>query len=190
MISIFHHPHCKPFIRHPIESIRCFFISLKWAYQRVKKGYCDKDLIFGVKNWFLEMLPEVIDEIKRKKTTIPLICYDEVIQSFGMNPEEYWDHCNNDLYKENHKRVEAEAEKRWNDILSHISFLLRETVERPCSKHNPCEDRYIKIKSDDPDYEEIWRHYYEEDNKLEEYREQCKKEAAELLLKWSDYLEI
>ena len=56
MTSIFHHPYCKPFIRHPFESIKCFFISLKWAYQRVKKGYCDKDLLFGVENWLVEML--------------------------------------------------------------------------------------------------------------------------------------
>ena len=190
MTSIFHHPYCKPFIRHPFESIKCFFISLKWAYQRIKKGYCDQDLIYGVENWFLEMLPEVIDEIKREKTTVPLICYDEVIRSFGLNPEEYWDHCNNDLYRENHERVDAEAEKRWHDILSNISFLLREMVDWKCSKKNPYEEEYSKVKLNDPEYEEIRRRYYEEDDNLEEYRDQCKKEAVELLLKWSHYMEI
>ena len=190
MTSIFYHPHCKPFIRHPIESIKCFFISMKWAYQRVKKGYCDRDILFGVKNWFLEMLPEVIDEIRREKTTVPIICYDEVLKSFGLNPEEYWDYCNNDLHKENHERVDAEAKKRWHDILSRISFLLRETVEWKCYKQNPYEERYSKVKLDDPEYEGIRNRYREEENKLDEYREKCKKEAVELLLKWADYLEI
>ena len=189
MTSIFHHPHCKPFIRHPFESIKCFFISLKWAYQRVKKGYCDKDLLFGVKNWFPEMLPEVIDEIKKEKTTIPLICYDEVIKSFGLNPAEYWD-CSNDLHKKYCKQIDVEAEKRWHDILSRISFLLQETVDWKCSKKNPYEEKYGKAKLGDPEYEEIQKRYYEEDSKLDEYREQCKKEVVELLLMWADYLEI
>ena len=190
MTSLFYHPYCKPFFRHPFESIKCFFISLKWAYQRVKKGYCDKDLIFGVENWLLEMLPEVIEEIKREKTTLPLIFYDEVIKSFGLIPEEYWDHCNNDLYKTYHEQVDAESEKRWHDILSRISFLLQETVEWKCSKQNPCEEEYIKAKHNAPEYEEIRKRYYEEENKLEEYREQCKREAVELLLKWAHYMEI
>ena len=190
MTSIFYHPYCKPFIRHPFESIKCFFISLKWAYQRVKKGYCDKDLIFGVKNWFLEMLPEVIDEIKEEKGTLPLSICDEAIKSFGLDPVEYWDHCNNDLYKEYWERVEAEADRRWRDILTRISFLLRETVEWQCSKQNPYEERYSKAKLDDPEYEDIRNRYYEEENKLDEYRAECKREAVELLLKWSGYLEI
>ena len=190
MTSIFHHPYCKPFIRHPIESIKCFFISLKWAYQRVKKGYCDKDLLFGVENWLVEMLPEVIDEIKKEKCGVPLVIHNEVIESFGIDPIEYWDICNDEIRETHSKQIDAEAKKRWHDILSRISFLLRETVEWKCSKQNSYEDKYSKTKVSDPEYEEIRRHYYEEDDKLEKYREQCKKEAVELLMKWSWHLEI
>lgn len=190
MTSIFHHPQCKPFIRHPLKSIKSFFVSLKWAYQRVKKGYCDQDLIYGVENWLLEMLPAMIDEIKMEKNTIPLVFYDDVIKSFGLDSCEYWDHCSNDLYEAYCDRVNAEAEKRFHDILSRISFLLREAVWWKCSKKNPYEEKYSKVKLDDPEYEEIRRRYYEEDSKLEEYRDQCKKEAVELLLKWSHYMEI
>ena len=189
MTSIFHHPYCKPFIRHPIESIKCFFISLKWAYQRIKKGYCDQDLIYGLDNWLLEMLPEAIDEVNREVYGVPLIIYDEVVESMGLDIEAYRP-CDSDLFKKYHEQVEAESEKRWHDILSRISFLLRETVDWKCSKTNPYEDKYSKVKLNDPEYEEIRRRYYEEDSKLEEYRDQCKKEAVELLLKWSHYMEI
>ena len=160
MTSLFHHPYCKPFIRHPFESIKCFFISLKWAYQRVKKGYCDRDLIFGVDNWLLELLPEMVDEIKEEKSGAPLAIYNEVIASMDLSPDEYWDGCNNDVYEKYCGQIEAEAEKRWSDILSRISFLLREVYECSCEKSN------------------------------DEYCEQCKREALELLLKWSGYLEI
>ena len=190
MTSIFHHPQCKPFIRHPLKSIKCFFVSLKWAYQRVKKGYCDQDLIYGVENWFFEMLPAMIDEIKREKNTIPLVFYDEVLKSFGLNPEEYWDHCNNDLYETYCDRVNAEAERRFHDILSRISFLLQEAVWWKCSKENSYEEKYSNAKSGSPDYEEIRKLYLEEENKLDEYREKCRREAVELLLKWSSYLDI
>ena len=189
MISLFNRPYCKPSIRHPIESIKCFFISLKWGYQRVKKGYCDKDLMIGVNNWFLEMFPKVIDEIKKEKIGIPGIIHCEVIEEFGFTLDGYWN-INTDDMCEIHKQIDAEAEKRWHDILSRISFLLRETDERQCSKRNTYEEKYIKTKFSESECEEIRRRYYEEDNKLEEYREQCKREAIELLLKWSDYLEI
>ena len=96
MTSIFHHPYCKPFIRHPFESIKCFFISLKWAYQRVKKGYCDHDLIYGVENWLLEILPEAIDEVNREVYSVPLIIYDEVVESLG----EGADHSFTDMLEE------------------------------------------------------------------------------------------
>ena len=190
MTSIFYHSQSKPSIRHPFKTIKCFFISLKWAYQRVRKGYCDKDLGFGVKNWFLEMLPEVIDEINKEKCRVPLSFYDDAIRAIGLNHEEYLEHSSYDLYKENYERVEAEAEKRWSEILSRISFLLRETVEWQCSKHNPYEEKYCKAKSDDPEYCEIRKRYYEEEDNLREYREKCEREAVELLLKWSSYFEI
>ena len=190
MTSIFYHPYCKPFIRHPFESIKWFFISLKWAYQRVKKGYCDKDLIFGVENWFLEMLPEVIDEIKEKYYGTPGIIHVETIASFGINPEEYWDTFNVELREMYSKKIDAEAKKRWHDILSRISFLLREAVEWQCSKQNPYKEKYDKIELDDPEYKEIRKRFNEEDRKLEEYRDQCKREAVALLLKWSYHLEI
>ena len=189
MTSIFHHPYCKPFIRHPFESIKCFFISLKWAYQRIKKGYCDQDLIYGVENWLLEMLPEVVDEIKMEDYGVPLEIYDDAVESFGLNIEEYRS-CDSDLFKKYHEQVDAESKKRWQDILSRISFLLKETVDWKCSKKNPYEEEYSKVKLNNPEYKEIQRRYYEEDNKLEEYRDQCKKEAVELLLTWSHYMEI
>ena len=161
MTSIFHHPYCKPFIRHPIESIKCFFISLKWVYQRVKKGYCDQDLIYGVENWLLEMLPEVVDEINKENRGVPGMIHMETIESFGINPDEYWDVCNEGLRKRYSKEIDAEAEKRWYDILSRISFLLRETVDWKCTKTNPLEEEYFlasekrRNKIDVPKFDEL-----------------------------------
>ena len=194
MTSIFHHPHCKPHILHPIESIKCFFISLKWAYQRVKKGYCDKDLLYGVNNWFLEMLPEVVEEIRREKCTLPCEVIEEVMKEMGWNWEDFYD---GDVPAELGREIEAQAKKKWDDILVRITFLLRESVECTCKRKNPYDKEFFEswaekinnnVKS--TEFCALEKRYLEEEKNLAEYREQCKKEAIELLIKWSHHLEI
>lgn len=195
MISIFHHPHCKPHILHPIESIKCFFTSLKWAYQRVKKGYCDKDLLVGVDDWFVEMLPEVVDEIRKEKCTIPCPVIDEAIEAMGLNWEDYYDACS-DTPLEIREEIASKAKKNWDDILIRISFLFREVRFWTCTKQNPYEQEYFeackngKNKVENSEFDALKKRYFEEDDKLREYRAQCKQEAIELTLKWAKYLEI
>ena len=137
MTSLFHNPYDKPRILHPIKNLKWFFMSLKYAFQRVKKGYCDADLIFGVSNWLGAILPDAIDEIRKEKGTIPLICFDEAIRSLGMDTTEYWNAFNNGERKD-HEQIEANAAKIFNDALSRISFLLRELNKHTCAESD-CE---------------------------------------------------
>ena len=208
MTSLFHHPYCKPYILHPIESIKYFFISLKWAYQRVKRGYCERDLS-EVKDWFFEIMPEMLNEIKTEKSRIPMECYQEAIVALGLNPLEYWDAYN--------KEVEELAVKKWDEILSQIAFLLGEANYDTCTKKNPYEDEFHRIRkefkakygefgeklmtkeekkrakkglqkwyfpSDIPEYKEIYESYWDEEKELTEYRKKCAKEGLELFVKW------
>jgi hypothetical protein len=208
MTSLFHHPYCKPYILHPIESIKYFFISLKWAYQRVKRGYCEKDLS-EVKDWFFEIMPEMLNEIKKEKSRIPMECYQEAIVAMGLDPVEYWDAYNIE--------VEELAVKKWDEILSQIAFLLGEATYDTCTKKNPFEDEFHRIRkefkakygefgeklmtkeekkrakkglqkwyfpSDIPEYKEVYESYFDEEEKLAEYRQKCAKEGLELFAKW------
>ena len=208
MTSLFHHPYCKPYILHPIESIKYFFVSLKWATQRVKKGYCERDLS-EVKDWFFEIMPEMLNEIKTEKSRIPMECYQEAIVALGLNPLEYWDAYN--------KEVEELAVKKWDEILSQIAFLLGEANYDTCTKKNPYEDEFHRIRkefkakygefgeklmtkeekkrakkglqkwyfpSDIPEYKEIYESYWDEEKELTEYRKKCAKEGLELFVKW------
>jgi hypothetical protein len=208
MTSLFHHPYCKPYILHPIESIKYFFISLKWAYQRVKKGYCERDLS-EVKDWFFEIMPEMLNEIKKEKSRIPMECYQEAIVAMGLDPVEYWDAYNIE--------VEELAVKKWDEILSQIAFLLGEATYDTCTKKNPFEDEFHRIRkefkakygefgeklmtkeekkrakkglrkwyfpSDIPEYKEVYESYFDEEEKLVEYRKKCAKEGLELFVKW------
>jgi hypothetical protein len=208
MTSLFHHPYCKPYILHPIERIKYFFISLKWAYQRVKRGYCERDLS-EVKDWFFEIMPEMLNEIKKEKSRIPMECYQEAIVAMGLDPVEYWDAYNIE--------VEELAVKKWDEILSQLAFLLGEATYDTCTKKNPFEDEFHRIRkefkakygefgeklmtkeekkrakkglqkwyfpSDIPEYKEVYESYFDEEEKLAEYRQKCAKEGLELFVKW------
>ena len=96
---------------------------------------------------------------------------------------------------------------KWKEILDRMIFLFEESNEETCKKKNPYEEEHSKQFSIDlPDrffskkelrerkknppqrdeeaYEKLCKAYQEEDLKLEEYREQCEKEAIELFVKY------
>ncbi len=173
----------KPQWRHPIRTIKSFFTSIKWAWQRATRGYCERDL-WSVSDWFLSTLPNMLEDAKTACIGYP---------------------------------VELE-EREWNEILSQLTFLLREANENTCSKVNPYKEEYHRISeefrekygelgeklmSDEdkkkeketgysklylpshlPEYKEICALFSEEERKLNGYREQCKNEALELFSKW------
>ena len=166
-----------------VRTIGDFFRSIKWAWQRATKGYCELDT-YSVSDWFLNTLPDMIEEIKKNYTGYP----DEL------------------------------TEQEWNEILSRLTFLLREANADTCTKVNPYESEYSRISdefrakygewgeklltneekaeakkngssriyfpSDMPEYKDICELHSEEERKLNAYREQCNNEALELFSKW------
>ena len=166
-----------------VRTIGDFFRSIKWAWQRATKGYCELDT-YSVSDWFLNTLPDMLEEIKKNYTGYP----DEL------------------------------TEQEWNEILSRLTFLLREANKDTCTKVNPYESEYSRISdefrkkygewgeklltdeekaeakktgssriyfpSDMPEYKDICELHSEEERKLNAYREQCNNEALELFSKW------
>ena len=47
-----------------------FFTSLKWAWQRATKGYCELDT-YSIGDWLLHTLPDMLEEIKKKCVGYP-----------------------------------------------------------------------------------------------------------------------
>jgi hypothetical protein len=162
-----------------------------------------------VKDWFFEIMPEMLNEIKKEKSRIPIECYQEAIVAMGLDPVEYWDAYNIE--------VEELAARKWDEILSQIAFLLGEATYDTCTKKNPFEDEFHRIckefkakygefgeklmtkeekkrakkglqkwyfPSDIPEYKEVYESYFDEEEKLAEYRQKCAKEGLELFVKW------
>lgn len=206
----------KPRILHPVQTLKDFLLSWKWTRQRVKKGYCDRDL-YSVSDWFLEVIPNMLVEIKKNKHGIPAAIFNETIESFGLNPEEYWD-ISRETPADISEQIENRAIQKWEYILDQLIFLLREAKDDTCTKINPFEEQFnlineefkckygewgeklqtpeeketakkvgshrVYFPSDLPEYQEVCKQYFEEQQKLYDYRERCAKEAVELFAKW------
>ena len=150
---------------YPVRSIKDVIINLKWSRQRCKKGYSEYDL-YSISDWFLRVVPNMTDEIRLKRIGIPNVlmedackfCNVDYTKDFSSAPEDVQD------------KIEKEANGKWDEILTRMAFLLRESHEDTCSKKNPYEEEYNKAR------EEFTRKYGDFGEKLltEEDKEHAK----------------
>ena len=204
----------KPYIKTPIATLKRFLKSLKWAWQRATKGYCEKD-VWNIDSWFLSIIPCMLEELKNNHMGfLGILKYGES----GKTYEEY-----SKLVTEEEKEVLfEEGNKSWEEILSLMIFLFKESFESTCTKTNPYkkehdatyeefEDKYgmfgeklltdaeqteakrtgmtrLYIPDELTEYKEICSLYYNEMIRIDEYRAECEKKAFELFVKWFHYL--
>lgn len=204
----------KPYIKTPILTVKGFFKSLKWAWQRATKGYCEKD-VWNIDSWFLSIIPYMLEELKNDHVGFPgILKYGEGEKTY----EEY----SKQATEEEKEVLFEEGNKSWEEILSLMIFLFKESFESTCTKTNTYkkehdaayeefEDKYgmfgenlltdaeqseanqtgmtrIYIPDELPEYKEICSLYYNEMIKIDEYRSECEKKAFELFVKWFHHL--
>ena len=204
---------------HPIQSIKKVLMRWKWSRERSKKGYCEYDL-YSISNWFMGVVPEMIEKVRANKLGIPSVLIEESRNSHNIDDSVDFYSIPEELLDE----IEKEAANKWDEILSKMVFLMRESNEDTCSKKNPYEEEYNKAREefavkygdfgekllteedkeyakqtggkkayflcDVPEYREIHNNYIEEEQKLWEYHETCQKEGLDLFVKWFSYLGI
>ncbi|MBQ2390095.1 MAG: hypothetical protein II305_08610 [Clostridia bacterium] len=61
------HPHNKAGF---IDKLKHFFKELKYAFQRFKKGYSDRD-VESIDLWFFEIMPQLLNEFSCKAVSCP-----------------------------------------------------------------------------------------------------------------------
>lgn len=104
------------------------FKKIKWAYQRVKRGYSDWDL-GDMDYWFLETIPKMLKDFKEKNNAIPTGIFEEyfdVHKELGIEKEELGDYWNDE--------VEKIVMDKWNEMLDRMIFCFTEANEEKCSK--------------------------------------------------------
>ena len=184
---------------NPLEALQQFCRNIKYAYQRVKYGYCDRD-VWDIDDWFLDIVPDMLEDLRITSHGYPSILAES----------------------DSEETISEEATQKWDDILSEMAYLLREASENTCSKKNRYEDqvdiardefsrkygilgeklRTLKeIEQDEkkkvltmhspdelPENKELWTRYLEEEHLIQDYRHQCQEKGFALFQKWFDDL--
>ena len=166
-----------------VKTIRGFFRSLKWAWQRAIKGYCELDT-YSVSDWFLNTLPDMLEEIKKNYTGYP----DEL-------KEQEWNEILSRLIfllREANDDTCSKVnpyDKEYNFMLKEFRAKYGEWGEKLLTNEEKAEAKKngssrIYFPSDMPEYKDICELHSEEERKLNAYRDQCNNEALELFSKW------
>ena len=122
-----------------IRTVGDVFRSIKWAWQRATKGYCELDT-YSIGDW----LPDMCEAINEKRCGYPSAFFDEAMEHYGLKSmDEY-----NSAPKEIRDKVDDYGDKKWGEILSRLTFLLREANEDTCKKVNPYDEEYIRISKE------------------------------------------
>ncbi len=187
---------------NPNEKFKRWRRNLKFAYQRIKYGYCDSD-VWSIDVWFLNVMPGMLQQLKDTTHSYP--CFpgsiSHAVCETGMSED-----------------AANEGVKHWEDILSEMIFLLNEANEDTCTRENKYQKEYEKaheefdnkygfwgeklrteeekteekekgiyrayMPGDVPEYKEISELYFNEYRALSDYRDECKNKALELFSKW------
>lgn len=166
------------------------FRDLKCCVQRIKKGFCYRD-IWNINSWFLCVIPDMLDELKRTAHGFP----SRFLKNDGPYTDEEID----------------KASAKWKAILSRMAFLFREANEETCQRKNPYDEEYsivfhkfierfgfngkwVKKKdgtrvfihnlSDIPKYRKLDENYHRVEKELYEYRSNCLKKAMSMFVKY------
>ena len=153
-----------------IRTVGDFFRSIKWAWQRATKGYCDLDT-YGVGDWFLNTLPDMLEFIKNNRVGFPSVLLEEGMEHYGLKSMDEYNAASEEL----RDKIDDYGNEKWGEILSEMIFLLREANEDTCSKVNPYEEEYHRVS------EEFREKYGEWGEKLLTEEEKRKPRKAEVI---------
>lgn len=180
-------PPIKEGPKDKVKNVKRFF---KYSFQRITKGYCDKD-VWEMYPHLQAIIPAMLSELRENHMGYPVI---------------------------NEKDTPEEGDERWNKILDRMAFCFRESCDDTCSRINPYKEEHSealmkftkkygifgeKLQTKEererdkrgegkkmhfmdelPEYKDISKKYHDYEIKLAKYREQKKNEAFNLLKKY------
>lgn len=149
MNSVFGIAGCK----NPIKNLRMISRYVKWAWQRVTKGFCDAD-VWSIDWWFLSVMPDMLTALKENHTGFPSVLledyYSEHKERLNITREAfmYASSADNPEVNAIYKEAEDVCNTQWNSILEEMIFLMREVREETCTRRNPYEAEHDRISEE------------------------------------------
>ena len=101
-------------IRQPWKLPRFVFENMKYSWQRITKGYCDKDL-WNIDGWFMDIMPNMLQQFKENRNGSPSVLGSDYVNADGIR-------CNDTCHEE------------WDKILDEMIFLFKEMNEETCKR--------------------------------------------------------
>ncbi|MBR5428237.1 MAG: hypothetical protein IK118_07805, partial [Clostridia bacterium] len=62
------------------QKLRDLRTRRKWAKQRAKRGFCDRDL-WAIDTWFIEIMPEMLEALADRATGYPNRLWDDYYET-------------------------------------------------------------------------------------------------------------
>lgn len=149
--------------------------SLKWSWQRITRGFSDGD-IWWMQAYLQMLLPDMLQYLKDHRMGSP-VCLGHTDK-----PED--DSCH----------------EEWDKVLDQMIFLWRESYEYSSSKKNPYIEEYMEILDkygpdtgfammwNNPKYKKTLDKYEKAEGEINQYREECKDKALDMLKEYFYYL--
>lgn len=170
------YPAYGPFWR-PVRNAVLFFRRIRWARQRVRRGYSDFDA-GEIDVWFGSVLPEMLATFRENAVGFPSSLLDkwyeahkeELGLSYGDFLARKAPPCGEDPYP----RMETECRQEWLGILDEMRRLFLEAGEETCSVENP--------------YPPADGRFREAEEERCRYRKECRQKAFALFCEWFDSL--
>ncbi len=188
---------------NPIKHIHRWGRNIKHAYQRIRYGYCDRD-VWSIDWWFLNVVPNMLEDLKETSHGYPSPLEDKESKLIAGT-------CDSE-------EKDEKGMQQWKDILSEMIFLFREANEDTCTRKNPYDEEYnrasegftnkygcfgerlkteeekaeekksgmhkLYMLSDVPEYKDISEKYLDEEKKIRVYRDECKDAGLDMFKKW------
>jgi len=76
----------RHYFAHPHKFIEGIYLNLKWAWQRVFRGWDDR-VVWCIDGYLFEMLPIWLRRLKEDKHGVPLWCFEAVDARYNENHE-------------------------------------------------------------------------------------------------------
>lgn len=169
---------------NPVKKLRLFFQDLKFCVQRIRKGYCDRDL-WSIDYWFLNQFPTMLEEFKKNTHGYPSqfntpeewdAVLDEMIHLFK---EAHSDTCSRiNPYGEEHHIASEEFTKKYGFLGEKLRT--PDEIERNKKEHV----HTMHTMSELPEYAEIDEKYYNASREIDDYRDDCLDKALSMFTEY------
>lgn len=166
----------------------------KYSYQRITKGYCDKDS-WNVNYYLEELIPAILKELSDNHHGSPIL-------------------LDNDIPCDNSGNTPTNLDDVWTGALEKMIFLWNESKDETCTQVNPYNEEYERCREEFnqkyglygeklrtekeieegscsmhfmdelPEYQSIYNRWSEANFALKHYKESCRNEAIDLLKKY------